>query len=410
MNRVLTTRATTALRLVERPAAYREELELLADENSPQSHSLHNAIAYPGQMHSEIAAYFIKRFTQRGDTVLDAFCGSGTTALESHLLGRISLASDVHPMAARLTTAKLYPADLMEVTLWLQRLMLRRPINIDSYRTGFQAFYDLDTYRELLHLRSALRAASDRISSFIELVALSLLHGHSAGYFSVYTFPQVSLEPSEQEQLNIRRAQHPDYRAVVPRILRKTASMLRDGWPSAVQANSAKHRIWTGDPRRLQGVPAGTVSLGLSSLPLPGHAPLTRELWLKLWFAGISLAKIEELFADSEPYSCGQDLNSWLGFYQQYFTEAARVVAAGGHLVLGVRQVRLPLKGCPTGQVLEMDQIIAQLVEDHLGRYWELEGVLLNTPRNVPRVGAALRLRHEQGVDRRDRFLVLRRR
>jgi hypothetical protein len=137
---------------------------------------------------------------------------------------------------------------------------------------------------------------------------------------------------------------------------------------------------------------------------------LTRELWLKLWFAGISLAKIEELFADSEPYSCGQDLNSWLGFYQQYFTEAARVVAAGGHLVLGVRQVRLPLKGCPTGQVLEMDQIIAQLVEDHLGRYWELEGVLLNTPRNVPRVGAALRLRHEQGVDRRDRFLVLRRR
>ncbi|MGD2247881.1 MAG: DNA methyltransferase [Candidatus Methanofastidiosia archaeon] len=57
---------------------------------------------------------YIKNYTKKGDIVLDPFCGSGVTALESLKLGRKAIAVDVDPMATFITRMTAIPINLKE--------------------------------------------------------------------------------------------------------------------------------------------------------------------------------------------------------------------------------------------------------------------------------------------------------
>ncbi|MCI1738479.1 MAG: site-specific DNA-methyltransferase [Pseudomonas veronii] len=50
-------------------------------------------------------------FTQKGDTVLDPFNGSGTTGVEAVRLGRNFIGIDTNPIALLMSEAKLYFPD-----------------------------------------------------------------------------------------------------------------------------------------------------------------------------------------------------------------------------------------------------------------------------------------------------------
>ena len=63
--------------------------------------------------------YFIRRFTQRGDVVLDPFSGRGTTAVEAMAQGRIGIGNDLNDLAVALTKGKIANPDLESV---LERL------------------------------------------------------------------------------------------------------------------------------------------------------------------------------------------------------------------------------------------------------------------------------------------------
>ncbi len=386
--------ARPALRLVESTPHYSKEAELFVS-NSEESHSLHQAISFPGTYRSEISNHFIKKYSKPGDRVLDPFCGAGTSMLEAVLLGRVALASDMNPLAVRITTAKIFPADLTEVTLRLQQLSLRRPIDAKLYR-GFEQFYDLDTFRELVNLRLALNQNYDRVARFVELVTLSLLHGHTSGYFSVYTFPQIALSVAEQRQLNDRRAQTPDYRAVAPRIIRKTAAILRDGLPSIIRQLQSKGRIFESDPRDLGSIPAGSVNLVVTKPPYP-FSQLAEELWLKNWFAGIG---------ENSHVRAAQSFDSieqWREYMNETLLELARVVAPGGRACFQLKEVR------GSGQTHYLDREIVEIVTQGLSAYWDAECTLINTEK-MPALKECEGQRDQRKVAERIRILVLRRR
>src|SRR5207245_2629997 len=62
---------------------------------------------YRGNWPPQIPRNLIKRYTQPGDLVLDAFAGGGTTLIEAWLLGRPSIGLDVSRLAMQTTIAKL---------------------------------------------------------------------------------------------------------------------------------------------------------------------------------------------------------------------------------------------------------------------------------------------------------------
>jgi len=157
-----------------------------------QMHSLHYALSYRGSFKPELPDFFIRRFTEPGDVVGDPFGGRGTTALQANLLGRRAVSNDVNPLSARMTWPKLRPVTEEAVEARLRRIPFQQARDL-SQEEDMSMFYHPDTYRELLNLREYLQDHHDDVDRFIEMIAISRLHGHSPGFFSAYSFPQISV-------------------------------------------------------------------------------------------------------------------------------------------------------------------------------------------------------------------------
>jgi DNA modification methylase len=74
------------------------------DDTTYLSHDIH---PYPAKFIPQIPRNLIARLSMPGETVWDPFGGSGTTALESVLLGRQAVSSDVNPLAEVIGKGKL---------------------------------------------------------------------------------------------------------------------------------------------------------------------------------------------------------------------------------------------------------------------------------------------------------------
>lgn len=62
---------------------------------------------HPARFIPELPEKYIKLFSHKGETVLDPFCGSGTTNLVAKALGRNSVGVDVNPSSASLSIRRL---------------------------------------------------------------------------------------------------------------------------------------------------------------------------------------------------------------------------------------------------------------------------------------------------------------
>ncbi|RLC34729.1 hypothetical protein DRH14_02330 [Candidatus Shapirobacteria bacterium] len=66
----------------------------------------HGYHRYPAKFIPQIVSRLIKKYTQKGDLVVDPFGGCGTTIVEAKTAGRKSLAVDINPVAVLITKAK----------------------------------------------------------------------------------------------------------------------------------------------------------------------------------------------------------------------------------------------------------------------------------------------------------------
>ncbi len=83
----------------------RRALAVSADEDQVMA-DVHGFHSYPARLHPQTAARLIEGLSQKGATVLDPFCGSGTVVVEARALGRQALGSDLNPLAVELAWLK----------------------------------------------------------------------------------------------------------------------------------------------------------------------------------------------------------------------------------------------------------------------------------------------------------------
>ena len=87
----------------------------------------HDFYRYPARFSPVFAREAIETFTKPGETVLDPFCGGGTTLVEAVSLGRRAAGMDVSSLAAFLTRTKTTPIsvhDKREIAAWLEFIEL----------------------------------------------------------------------------------------------------------------------------------------------------------------------------------------------------------------------------------------------------------------------------------------------
>lgn len=77
---------------------------------------------HPARFISQLPSILIQRLTREGDTVLDPFCGSGTTLVEARRLNRNAIGVDINPVSAMISKAKTLPLSMDRASAVLSNL------------------------------------------------------------------------------------------------------------------------------------------------------------------------------------------------------------------------------------------------------------------------------------------------
>lgn len=338
------------LTLVEQPARFEEWISSMA---SDEAHSLYSAFPGVGFFSPELSERIVSEFSKEGDIIFDASSKTGTVAVSTALLGREVIAADPHPFYRMVIRSRLSPVDLASIALRTQIISLKRPVNTDLYQEHFKPFFDIRTFIELVNLKIALQSPRNEASDFIELLVSSVLHGPSAGFLSVGTSLSGAPSPEQQNSINISRRQYPDYRAVLPRILKKGASVMRDQIPAKFYRSKKAPVIVSDDTSNLKSLQTESANVTIFEPALPGISRSIKDQWLRAWFLSTPCE-------DSEiQYSSDVD---WIDSMNQSLLELTRVTKSGGRVVIGVPD---------TGY--EYSDALQAMVEDSLSQFISLE-------------------------------------
>lgn len=330
-----------------------------------QASSLHE-VSYRACFKPQLPRFFIEALTVPGQIVYDPFSGRGTTVIEAGLLGRGAIANDINPLSALLSQPRFFVPSKDEVADRLDAI----PLDGGRADIDLSMFYHRDTETELVALRNYLlereqTGKADWIDRWIRMVATNRLTGHSHGFFSVYTLPPNQAVTAERQVLiNQKRNQVPEYKAIKPRILKKTASLLRnlssDEISSLGQAGTSAMFL-SKDARRTSEIRPESVQLTVTSPPFLDVVQYSQDNWLRCWFNGI----------DDDEIAAGitmtGSLDAWSKVMGEVFEELFRITAVGGWVAFEVGEVR--------NGTVRLDEYVVPL---GIGAGFRCAGILLN--------------------------------
>jgi DNA modification methylase len=101
----------------------------------------HKVHPYPAMLHPFLVEYLLENYSEKNSTVLDPFCGTGVTLLQSSKRGIASFGFDINPLAlliAKVKTAKYNNAKLNKEFLSLQELIKK------NKNTDIPDIYNID--------------------------------------------------------------------------------------------------------------------------------------------------------------------------------------------------------------------------------------------------------------------------
>ncbi len=299
--------------------------------------------------------------SEKGDWVLDPFCGRGTTILESLLLGRNAAGSDINPVAFCVSRAKAERPSLDEV--------LKRIGSLEEQYTGTtpdrweqdrfllppffrRAFYST-TLRELLFLRAMLDWRKNRTECFITALILGSLHGEmdrSKSYFSNQMPRTICLKPDYSLRYWRRKGLFPKKREVFEMLRHKAKYRLKE------IPDCGKGKVKLVDARHISSCFPNLnrkVALVVTSPPYLNVTCYEEDQWLRLWFLGGDPRPTYGKISKDDRYEAARKYweflkESWAGL-TPLMKGSARIVIRLGAIGLDedemTSQLRLSIKG-----------------------------------------------------------------
>lgn len=303
-----------------------------------QMHPVHYTVSYRASFKPELPDFFIQKYLSEKGRVFDPFGGRGTTAIQANLLGHTAIHNDLNPVAVFLAYARKEIPDFEVLARKLQEIELpgrKQPSEDEAER--LLPFFHERTLSELLELRSIIldnygSNKEDGSLNYIALTALSRLHGHSDGFFSVYSFPQISVRPGSQRRTNMRRKQIPEYKGIKDRILKKMKRDLSRPLPDFYNSITKENVYLNCDVTALD-IESNSVDLIVTSPPFLDKVDYLQDNWMRSWFLGL------EEVTDNLSLSVTPDLSLWLSFMKRSLIEMGRVLKKGKRAVIEVGEI-----------------------------------------------------------------------
>ena len=298
-----------------------------------QACSLHE-VSYRACFKPQLPRFFIERLTQPGDVVYDPFMGRGTTPVEAALLGRVPFGNDINPLSLTLTSPRFCPPTVDQIN---ERLCEINLADHDELPEDLLVFYHPETLREICALKKHFQRKKnlDALDSWLRMVALNRLTGHSAGFFSVYTLPpNQAISLVSQIKINSKRNQTPPRRDVTSLLLKKSKQLLSDVTPQVRDTLSRvadRARLINSPADQTPALPNDSVALVVTSPPFLDVVQYADDNWLRCWFLGID--------AKSVALTVPKKLDAWAGVMTAVLRELHRVLKPSGHVAFEVGEV-----------------------------------------------------------------------
>lgn len=257
-------------------------------------HRLHALCPYFAMFPHTFVREHVLRYTRPGDIVFDPFSGRGTTLLESLLLDRQAVATDINPVAACVTGAKAHVPALAEIEarlcLLVQEYKTTGHQRLDEERHALPPFFrhafHYRTLRELLFIRQHVDWRRDDVDRFITALALGSLHGEtdkSSSCFSNQMPRTISTKPDYSIRYWQEHGLRPPRRRVFDILQDRAKLRLQEGRPDldgvAVQADVREASVHLHSWR-------GRVKAVITSPPYLDVTNFEEDQWLRLWFLG----------------------------------------------------------------------------------------------------------------------------
>lgn len=245
-------------------------------------HSLHRICSRTGSFPPPLAHYFVARYSDPGQVVLDPFSGRGTVPLEACATGRIGIGSDVAPEAFVLTHAKVKPLSLglvKKAIAGLRSEMDGSKFDVRKVDPKIRVFFHPDTLKQVLWIREALAERNSQTGLFLKALICGILHGSSTSSLSVPCSHAFSMTPSYLKRYCERHGLRRTRKEVLLCLEAKANSSLAD--PLPFQQGTA---LMT-DARKLS-IDDESVDMIFTSPPYFEKQTYARDNWLRLWFLG----------------------------------------------------------------------------------------------------------------------------
>lgn len=147
------------------------------------THKIHS---YPARFIPQIPLTFIKLFTKEEETVLDPFCGCGTTLVEAFINNRNSIGNDFNPVGVLISKVKTTLIDESEFKYLNKKLaVMKRYLDLD-YRRVEDRVEDLPN-------RNISKLFNKVVISKLESIRETLSEIKEEGHIGGYDFGRVAL-------------------------------------------------------------------------------------------------------------------------------------------------------------------------------------------------------------------------
>ena len=364
-------------------------------------HPLHSLCSYLGSFPPHVPRAILQRWYARRRTILDPFCGGGTTLLEAALLGHSSIGVDLNPLAVALSRAKLQRADHSDVRYRIAELArgFEPDEEIVDVPEAVSQLFHHKTLQQLCYLREAL--GDERPEDvLLRGAVLGIMHGKwrkdgSSAYLSIDMPNTFSMSPNYVRGFVTRNGLVKPPTDVFGKLRERVDWLLRQGMDSI----RGRHVVLEGDgtqlPAVLESVGVRHVGGIVTSPPYLGVLRYGAFNWIRLWFLKGDAGRVDRQLDTTD------SLDRYLSFLASFLGSASRVLRRGSLATLVI------------GDVDEKGQEVALA-----DRVWEeLAGVVPFTLEDLAvddfdSDGKTTRIWGEERKGRatkRDRILVLRR-
>lgn len=274
-----------------------------------------------------------------GDLVFDPFSGRGTTVFQSLLMERRSAGTDINPVAACISGAKVEAPPLILVLNRIDQLEAGydSPCT-DQLNEFFHVCFHVKTLKQIVYIRSNLDWKVCPIDRFISAMALGALHGESHKSKLIFSnrMPRtISTKPEYSLRWWKFHGLTPPERDVFS-ILRELAKFRL---AAGVPARTGK--VFLSDARNAAAVHRDLekqVRLVVTSPPYIDVTDYAEDQWLRLWFLGGESQPRAKSFADdryTKPHLYWQFLTeTWAGIAPLLASDATLVIRIGGKLAV----------------------------------------------------------------------------